>query len=239
MASSLPTSHFARTRPSAKITSSTSWGKRARREARAPFSHLMLLHSVRTVWETTSSAKTPELGVCNRVSIPNGESYWSAATWLTALLRLEWKNYLSSRRREKSLDGRPTPAPLVHFPMIHGFLACCNYRVLGSTGEARWPYSTTAIDVVCCAVSLAGSYFKGLGATGASSSSAPVPCISSARSGWQSAALRYSPSATGLRNCPTPSIDTSITSPATTGPTPLGVPVAIRSPGSRVMICEM
>src|SRR5438270_11784604 len=38
---------------------------------------------------------------------------------------------------------------------------------------------------------------------------------------------------------PTPSTLTSIPSPATTGPTPLGVPVAIRSPGKSVITWEM
>ena len=45
--------------------------------------------------------------------------------------------------------------------------------------------------------------------------------------------------ATGFLNVPTPSTITSIASPATTGPTPLGVPVGIKSPGISVMTCEM
>ena len=40
---------------------------------------------------------------------------------------------------------------------------------------------------------------------------------------------------TGLERTPTPGISTSTTSPGASGPTPAGVPVAIRSPGSRVM----
>src|SRR5213076_1879046 len=44
---------------------------------------------------------------------------------------------------------------------------------------------------------------------------------------------------TGFRSTPTPGISTSTTSPATSGPTPAGVPVAITSPGSSVMACEM
>src|SRR5580692_4942908 len=44
---------------------------------------------------------------------------------------------------------------------------------------------------------------------------------------------------TGLRNTPTPSTLTSTTSPATSGPTPAGVPVAIKSPGLRVMTREI
>src|SRR5213080_728283 len=43
---------------------------------------------------------------------------------------------------------------------------------------------------------------------------------------------------TGFRSTPTPGISTSTTSPGASGPTPAGVPVAIRSPGSRVMTCE-
>lgn len=46
-------------------------------------------------------------------------------------------------------------------------------------------------------------------------------------------------SATGLRNVPMPLMVTSMTSPATTGPTPSGVPVATRSPGTRVIIAAM
>lgn len=42
-------------------------------------------------------------------------------------------------------------------------------------------------------------------------------------------------STTGFLSVPTPSTLTSITSPATTGPTPLGVPVAIKSPGCSVI----
>ena len=40
---------------------------------------------------------------------------------------------------------------------------------------------------------------------------------------------------TGLVRMPTPGISTSTTSPGASGPTPAGVPVATRSPGSRVM----
>ena len=42
-------------------------------------------------------------------------------------------------------------------------------------------------------------------------------------------------SITGFRSVPTPSTVTSITSPAKTGPTPSGVPVAMTSPGSKVI----
>ena len=44
---------------------------------------------------------------------------------------------------------------------------------------------------------------------------------------------------TGFSSTPTPSTSTSMRSPTTTGATPAGVPVAITSPGSRVMMCEM
>src|SRR5580658_4714454 len=44
---------------------------------------------------------------------------------------------------------------------------------------------------------------------------------------------------TGLRNTPTPLTLTSTTSPATSGPTPAGVPVAIKSPGKRVITREI
>src|SRR5215472_1668667 len=46
-------------------------------------------------------------------------------------------------------------------------------------------------------------------------------------------------STTGLRKIPTPSTPTSTTLPATTGPTPSGVPVAIKSPGRRVINSQM
>jgi hypothetical protein len=46
-------------------------------------------------------------------------------------------------------------------------------------------------------------------------------------------------STTRFRSVPTPSTVISIVSPATTGPTPSGVPVAITSPGSRVMTSQM
>ncbi len=49
----------------------------------------------------------------------------------------------------------------------------------------------------------------------------------------------YMRGATGLRNLPTPLIATSTTSPAASGPTPEGVPVAITSPGRSVIICEI
>lgn len=42
-----------------------------------------------------------------------------------------------------------------------------------------------------------------------------------------------------FRSVPTPSTQTSHTSPSRSGPTPAGVPVAIRSPGSSVITCEM
>src|SRR6202022_3907304 len=44
---------------------------------------------------------------------------------------------------------------------------------------------------------------------------------------------------TGLRNTPIPATLTSTTSPATSGPTPAGVPVAITSPGYRVIMREI
>src|SRR6266849_6550936 len=43
---------------------------------------------------------------------------------------------------------------------------------------------------------------------------------------------------TGLRNTPIPSIRTSTTSPPASGPTPAGVPVAIRSPGSSAFMLD-
>ncbi len=43
---------------------------------------------------------------------------------------------------------------------------------------------------------------------------------------------------TGFRRTPTPGISTSTTSPGWSGPTPAGVPVAMRSPGSSVITCE-
>src|SRR5690606_12540068 len=45
-------------------------------------------------------------------------------------------------------------------------------------------------------------------------------------------------SRTGLRSVPIPVTSTSMTSPATTGPTPAGVPVMITSPGSKVNASE-
>src|ERR1700687_734900 len=44
---------------------------------------------------------------------------------------------------------------------------------------------------------------------------------------------------TGVRNRPIPATLTSATSPATSGPTPAGVPVAITSPGSSVIMREI
>src|ERR1700739_103745 len=44
---------------------------------------------------------------------------------------------------------------------------------------------------------------------------------------------------TGLCNTPIPETETSTLSPATIGPTPAGVPVAITSPGTRVIIREI
>jgi hypothetical protein len=44
---------------------------------------------------------------------------------------------------------------------------------------------------------------------------------------------------TGFLRVPTPSTITSMISPASTGPTPLGVPVEIRSPGASVITWEM
>ena len=43
----------------------------------------------------------------------------------------------------------------------------------------------------------------------------------------------------GSCNTPIPGIEISTTSPLTTGPTPDGVPVAIKSPGLSVITCEM
>jgi hypothetical protein len=43
---------------------------------------------------------------------------------------------------------------------------------------------------------------------------------------------------TGLCNTPIPETETSIVSPAVRGPTPAGVPVAITSPGNRVIMRE-
>src|SRR5579859_8397 len=45
--------------------------------------------------------------------------------------------------------------------------------------------------------------------------------------------------ATGLRNVPTPLTVTSTTSPAASGPTPEGVPVAMTSPGRSVIIWDI
>src|SRR5262249_50714466 len=50
---------------------------------------------------------------------------------------------------------------------------------------------------------------------------------------------RSSPSTTGFASVPMPGMDTETMSPATSGPTPAGVPVMIKSPGRRVMTCEM
>src|SRR5438270_613190 len=47
------------------------------------------------------------------------------------------------------------------------------------------------------------------------------------------------PSITGFVSEPMPSIETVTSSPATTGPIPAGVPVKIKSPGSKVMTWEM
>src|SRR6202140_4180123 len=44
---------------------------------------------------------------------------------------------------------------------------------------------------------------------------------------------------TGLRNTPTPATLTSTVSPATSGPTPAGVPVAMTSPGIKVIMREI
>lgn len=49
----------------------------------------------------------------------------------------------------------------------------------------------------------------------------------------------YSGAATGFRNVPTPLTATSTTSPAASGPTPEGVPVAMTSPGKSVITCEI
>lgn len=49
----------------------------------------------------------------------------------------------------------------------------------------------------------------------------------------------YLGAATGLRNVPTLLTVTSTTSPAASGPTPEGVPVAMTSPGRSVIICEI
>src|SRR5690606_38464724 len=51
--------------------------------------------------------------------------------------------------------------------------------------------------------------------------------------------LVHADSRTGLRRVPIPSMSTSTRSPACRRPTPGGVPVEIRSPGSRVMMCDM
>src|SRR5690348_13800135 len=49
----------------------------------------------------------------------------------------------------------------------------------------------------------------------------------------------YPGAATGFRNAPTLLIATSTTSPAASGPTPEGVPVATTSPGKSVITCEI
>lgn len=49
----------------------------------------------------------------------------------------------------------------------------------------------------------------------------------------------YRGAATGFRNVPTPVMATSTTSPAASGPTPEGVPVAMTSPGKSVITCEI
>lgn len=49
----------------------------------------------------------------------------------------------------------------------------------------------------------------------------------------------YSGATTGFRNVPMPLTATSTTSPAASGPTPEGVPVATTSPGKRVITCEI
>ncbi len=49
----------------------------------------------------------------------------------------------------------------------------------------------------------------------------------------------YQGVATGLRNVPTPLTVTSTTSPAASGPTPEGVPVAMTSPGKSVIIWDI
>lgn len=59
------------------------------------------------------------------------------------------------------------------------------------------------------------------------------------RTGEEFRRLFYPGAATGLRNVPTPRTATSTTSPAASGPTPEGVPVAMTSPGKSVIICEI
>src|ERR1700739_76733 len=54
----------------------------------------------------------------------------------------------------------------------------------------------------------------------------------------QEVRLRSS-SPTEFFSVPAPSTLTSITSPATTGPTPAGVPLGIRSPGNKVIACAI
>lgn len=49
----------------------------------------------------------------------------------------------------------------------------------------------------------------------------------------------YPGATTELRNLPTPLMVTSTTSPAASGPTPDGVPVAMTSPGRSVIICDI
>ena len=53
------------------------------------------------------------------------------------------------------------------------------------------------------------------------------------------ARLQSGSASTRLTRRPMPAIDTATSSPAASGPTPSGVPVATRSPGSRVMTREM
>src|SRR5262245_3439636 len=55
---------------------------------------------------------------------------------------------------------------------------------------------------------------------------------------FSSLARFYSSATTGLRSTPIPSISTSTTSPGLIGPTPLGVPVMMMSPGSKVNAFE-
>jgi hypothetical protein len=55
----------------------------------------------------------------------------------------------------------------------------------------------------------------------------------------RTAGSHRSAAATRFVSRPIPSIETVTSSPAASGPTPSGVPVAMTSPGNRVMICEM
>src|SRR6185312_14630925 len=56
---------------------------------------------------------------------------------------------------------------------------------------------------------------------------------------WRAYERSQSPSTTGLLMEPMPSTETLTSSPATSGPTPAGVPVRTRSPGSKVITCEI